>query len=198
MKKTALIFTCFLFISTCYAQILKIDNGISINSLKGKKFDLFPQKIVSYTGMVGVEYLQKKWFYLSSEIGYIKLGGKENSTVGSAANANKESWNYAQLNTSFRLRTPGSKTEFYLGAGPYLNILLGSGTFSDDLYAGYSIQKTNWGSKLEAGINENINKFRVGINCTYLLPFSPVAKSPYTSIDARSLAVYISLGYRMK
>lgn len=82
MKKIALFFTFFIFIGTCYSQILKIDNGISMNSLKGKDFDLFPHKIVSYSGMLGVEYLQKKWFYLSSEVGYLKLGGKESGIVG--------------------------------------------------------------------------------------------------------------------
>lgn len=198
MKKTALSFICFIFLGTCYSQIIKIDNGISINNLKGDKFDLFSKKVVSYSGLLGLEYLQKKWFYLSSEVGYLKLGGEENGTLNGVPIHDKQTWNYAQLNTTFRLRGLSRKTEFYLGAGPYLNVLLGSGAFNNALYDGYSTEKTNWGFKTEAGINENFDKFRIGLNCTYLLALSPVVKSQYTSVDARSLAFYVSLGYRLK
>jgi hypothetical protein len=198
MKRITLIFICLIFIENCYSQTLKISNGISINSLKGKRIDLFPGKINSYSGMLGVEYLQREWFYLSSEVGYLKLGGKESETIGDTTSRDKQWWNYVQLNTSFRIRTSSRNMELYLGAGPYINLLVGSGAFNKEMYAGYTTQKYNWGCKTEAGINENINKFRIGLNCSYLLALSPVAKSPYTSMAARSLSIYLSVGYRLK
>jgi hypothetical protein len=199
MKTTTLTCICFLFLGTCYSQTLKIDNGISTHSLKGEKFDLFPGKVSSYSGLLGLEYFQKKLFYLSSQIGYLKLGGKETGTFDGVPANNTEAWNYVHLNTSIRLRHQDRKTEFYVGAGPYLNVLLGAGTLHRALYDGYTTQRVNWGCKTEAGINEEIiDKFRIGLNCTYLLPISSVVKSPYTYINARSLAFYISLGYRLK
>lgn len=198
MKKITLIFVCFVSSTLCYSQTIKISNGVSLNSMKGDKFDLFPKQVVSYSGLLGLEYLESKWFYLSSEIGYLKLGGKENSTLNGVPMHDKQTWDFAQLNTSFRLRANSRKSEFYLGAGPYLNLLVGSGKFNKALYDGYSTEKTNWGLKTEVGINENIEKFRIGLNCSYLVPFSPVVKSAFTSINARSLGLYVSLGYRLK
>lgn len=198
MKTITLFLSCLFFIGNCYCQTLKIDNGISIYSLKGKKVDLFPGQISSYSGLLGVEYLEQKWFYLSSQIGFLKLGGKESPTIGDTTSRDKQSWNYVQLNTSFRVRTQSRKTELYLGAGPYMNILVGSGAFNKEMYSGYSTQRANWGCKAEAGITENINRLRIGVNCSYLLAFSPVAKSQYTSMAARSLTFYLSLGYRLR
>lgn len=198
MKKIALVVTCFMLVNITYAQIIKIDNGITINNLKGAKFDLFPNKVVSYSGMLGIEYLQRKWFYLSSEVGYLKLGGKESRTIGTMDTPEKQTWSYLQLNTTFRLKTGAGNTEFFVGAGPYLNVLVGSGDFIRDMYAGYATQRTNWGGKVEVGVNQRINKLRVGVNGAYLIPFSAVAKSSYTSMDARCLAVYLSLGYRLR
>jgi len=197
MRRIPLIFICLILAGTSYSQIFKVDNGVTINSLKGEDFDLFPRKIVSYSMMLGVEYFERKWYYLSSEIGYLQLGGKEGEMSDDPASGDKQTWNYTQLNTSFRLRMPFSKSEIYIGAGPYLNLLLGSGGFEKDLYEAYRTQKSNWGSKMEAGINGIVDKYKIGFNCTYLLPFSSVAKSSYTKIDARSVSIYLSLGYRL-
>ena len=198
MKRIALIITCFIFAYTSYAQTIKIDNGISTNSIKGERIDLFPNQIPSYSVLLGIEYFEKRWIYLSSEIGYIKLGGQEDGTLNGVPLKYKQTWDYVHLNTSARLRATTSKTEFYLGAGPYLNVLPGSGDFHDSFYDGYSTQRINWGCKTEIGINGIINRFKSGLNCTYLLPFSPVFKSPYTSMNARSITVYFSIGYRLK
>jgi hypothetical protein len=197
MKKLPLIIIGLILAGTSYAQTFKIDNGVTINSLKGEDFDIFPRKIATYSMMLGVEYFQRKWYYLSSEIGYLKLGGKEGEMADDPASGDKQTWNYTQLNTSFRLRMGFSTSEVYIGAGPYLNLLLGSGGFEKELYTGYTTQRANWGSKLEAGVNGIIDRYKVGLNCTYLVPVSTVAKSSYTSIDARSVSIYLSLAYRL-
>jgi len=189
MKELILTFACFIFLGNCYSQVLKIKNGIAINKMKGETVDLFGKQTVFYSGLLGVEYLQRKWFYLSSEAGYLKLGGKESTASADQAPREKQTWGFAHFNTSFRARVVYSKAEFYLGAGPYLNILLGSGTFDKPLYEGYAAQNTNWGGKMEVGINETINRVRVGVNCTYLLAASALAKSQYNLLDARSLAI---------
>lgn len=197
MKRLPLIVTCLILTGTSYAQTFKIDNGVTINSLKGEDFDIFPRKIVSYSMMLGVEYFQRQWYYLSSQIGYLQLGGKEGEMALDPASNDKQTWNYTQLNTSFRLRMKFRTSEIYIGAGPYLNLLIGSGGFEKDLYTGYTTQRANWGSKLEAGLNGIVERYKVGLNCAYLLPVSAVAKSPYTSIDPRSVSIYLSLGYRL-
>jgi hypothetical protein len=198
MKKTALILLCSMLMGTAYSQVIKIDNGITINSLVGKDFDLFFNKVTSYSALAGIEYFEKKWFYLSSQAGYLKLGGKENGTIDGVPTRDEQTWNYGQVNTIFRARAVSRQTEFYAGIGPYANILLGSGKFDKELYDGYSAERFNWGLKGEAGITQNINRVRVGINCTYILAVSPTVKSEFTDMYARAPAFYLSLGYRLK
>ncbi|WP_343693247.1 hypothetical protein [Chitinophaga sp.] len=198
MKRIPLILLCSMFMRTAYSQVIKIDNGIAINSLKGDKFDLFSGKVASYSGLVGLEYFERKWFYLSSEIGYLKLGGKENGTVDGVSTRDEQTWNYGHINTSFRARVVNRKTEFYLGAGPYANLLLGSGAFDKAQYDGYSAERVNWGLKGELGITQDINRIRIGLNGSYLIPLSATVKSQYTTMHLRSPAFYVSLGYRLK
>jgi len=198
MKRFSLILLSSLFIGTAYSQVVKIDNGVTINSLAGDKFDLFSNKVTSYSGLVGFEYCEKNWFYLSSEIGYLKLGGKENGTINGVPTSDEQTWNFGQINTTFRARATSRKTEFYAGAGPYANILLGSDGFDKPLYNGYSAERVNWGVKTEIGITQNIQRLRVGVNATYPLALSATVKSEYTNMNARSPAFYLSLGYRLK
>src|SRR5690625_3642928 len=63
--------------STVFSQVLKVNNGISISSVKSKKVDMLSKSMSAYSFSLGVDYLEKEHFYLSSEIGYLKKGGKE-------------------------------------------------------------------------------------------------------------------------
>jgi hypothetical protein len=178
---------------------LKIDNGITINHLHGKDIDQFKGTFNSYAGQVGIEYLERKYFYLSSEIGYVKLGGEAERPIGyPEAFTSREEWSFVHLNTIFRGRVSVSKTEIFAGIGPYLNILAGDSKMKNALYSGYTVPRTNWGGRVEAGINENTGRVKIGLYTSCLFPFSATVKTPYTSWDARSIAIYASVGYRLK
>ena len=59
------------------SQILKLSGGINRTWMNEKPFDT---PCLTYTGSLGYDYLLDRdyhdWFYLSSEIGYIKRSGK--------------------------------------------------------------------------------------------------------------------------
>lgn len=186
-------------VAVCQAQTLKIDNGITINHLHDSDFDQFKGTFNSYAGQIGIEYLERKYFYLSSGIGYVKLGGEAERPIGYVGEfTSREDWSFVQLNTIFRCRANVSKTEVFAGIGPYLNILAGDSKMKNDLYAGYSVPRTNWGGRLEAGVNENVERFKIGLYTSYLFPFSGTVKTPYISWDTRSIGIYASVGYRLR
>lgn len=117
MKKIILLFSCFLLMNISYSQIIKIDNGFSITNLKTKKFDALHTNISSYCGFIGIDYFNKKQFYLSSEIGYIRIGGKETNEdlpVTDSAYKVFKSFKYGQVNTTFRIQDNSKKTGVYL------------------------------------------------------------------------------------
>lgn len=68
------------------SQILKLSGGINRTWMNEKPFDA---PCLTYTGSLGYDYLLDRdyydWFYLSSEIGYIKRSGK-NAITGSKLN----------------------------------------------------------------------------------------------------------------
>ena len=135
MKKAALFLTqAFLFTSfiPTTAQIIKFDNGISISSIRNNKSDqILPDSHVGYTSSIGVEYLEHKYFSISTELGYIQKGGRIASDIYSGdeypiANKLDIRLDYIQLNTTFRIRFPMSKFSTYSGVGPKIDIPVSS------------------------------------------------------------------------
>lgn len=201
MKKTLLLFSCFLLIKMGYSQIIKIDNGFSITNLKTKKFDALHTDISSYCGFIGIDYFNKKRFYLSSEIGYIRIGGKEtNEGLAMTDSANYkvfQSFHYGQVNTTFRIQDNSKNTGVYLGAGPYLNILLDSNKFQSRIYKSYTAQKLNFGFKTEVGYMVSLNKIKLSLNGAYLINISPMAKSAYNSFNYKAFIGSLTIGYKL-
>ena len=138
---------------------------------------------------------------MSSDIGYMRIGGEETNEslpiTDSAYNVH-QSFNYGQLSTTFRLRSTLNALEYYLGAGPYLNILLGSDEFDNYLYQGYKAKKLNVGCKTEIGVTANLKKIRLGLNGSYLINISSLAKSQYNSFTYKAFVGTLSIGYRLK
>ena len=81
------------------SQILKLSGGINRTWMNEKPFDT---PCLTYTGSLGYDYLLDRdyhdWFYLSSEIGYIKRSGK-NAITGSKLNMD-----HLHLNTLFKVK----------------------------------------------------------------------------------------------
>lgn len=178
--------------------ILKIDNGFNTHSVKGQVLQLWEGKANSYSGLLGVEYapLFRHLLVFSSQIGYIREGGKE-SAITPETDRKVEDFGYVHLNTTVRLQSR-AKTSLYIGAGSYANFLADNGKFKNDKYAGYVVDKVNWGIKTEAGFNHHFSdRLQAGVNCTLLLPVSAMIHTDYVQDKLRSLGVYASVGYRL-
>ncbi len=199
MIKLTLVILCLSVTPLCYAQTFKIDNGGTVSRLKNKGPDIFPGSVSAYSGLLGVEYLDRSHFYLSSEIGYLSQGGKtaQVSQTGALLHQ-KEAWSYVHLNTTFRGRVFVSKTELFAGMGLYMNKRLGNEASNTAIFDEFKANNLNWGGRLEAGFSELPGRFKIEIYATYLAPFSATASTPFTSWDSRSWGAYVSIGYRLK
>ena len=56
------------------AQDFKLDNGVVFSSYHNRKdlSILSSEKLVTYSALLGVDYLDKERFYLSSQLGYLR------------------------------------------------------------------------------------------------------------------------------
>ena len=64
------------------AQTLTIQGGTTFSRLKwfnggDSDFKRYEKTLIGYSGFVGVDYLEKKHFNLSTNAGFIRKGGKE-------------------------------------------------------------------------------------------------------------------------
>lgn len=199
MKKTIFIIIVLLFIgkSVVLAQHIKIDNGILFSSYdNSKNLPILYDKVRTYSVNLGADYFEKKWFYLSSQVGYTKLGGKEeNPFLADELKHVKESKNYLHMNTTFRAFKEISGLKIFVGLGPYLNILTGSKKFQSSIYHDFYDLKTYAGGKGEVGITHDINKFRIGLIGTYMLNLTPVASSVALDLRNNNFGAVVSIGY---
>lgn len=161
--------TLFLFSIVTFAQTLKISSGVFYSSLDIGNSDFYDEKITSIPIMVGLNYLEKKNYYLSSEIGYMKVGGEDliymtDDPLNGYSEQKKETFDVIQLNTTFRYKIP-LKDDFHLfiGAGPKLDFFL---TRKFENYPlnilNYEMPSTIFGLLSEIGATYDINKISVG------------------------------------
>jgi hypothetical protein len=199
--KYKLVILLSLSFEAAQAQYLKIDNGVLLSSFSNKEnIPALSSKASSYTVQVGVDYLERNWFSLSSQIGYTRIGGHETNDLLTRPEWQTitEQKDYVQLNTTFRPYVKAASTKIFIGAGPTLSILAGNRNFGSTLYEGYHYNRFRVGGKAEVGITEDIKKFRFGLVGAYLLDLSPAAKSEFISLYNNAFSVMLTTGYRLK
>jgi hypothetical protein len=200
MKKYFFSLTAMFFCSALFSQTIKVENGFSFSRMVTNKIDILDNNIINYSVVAGCDYWDHKLFYLSSEIGYITKGGKESdiSTPDGIIDI-QDTWQYIHLNTTMRFKYQIDQSHFYIGIGPKLDALIGSNKFTDIIYSdGYEMNRFSIGCIAELGVAQDLNRFRVGVNYSYLVNFGAVGKSPYFNVYNNTHTIRLSLGYRLK
>lgn len=204
MKKIGFVWIILLIcnISAVKAQVIKIENGVSISSLNESSLG-YQGTLTSYQMSVGIDYLDRGWYGLSSSIGYLRKGSKDDILSGLMDGAYttskwKHTFDYLTLNTTFRVKgITSDKFTLYAGAGPRIDINLkqkvtvqGEFSYSD---SGPDSRAVIPGLKCEIGMDYYFNRFCVGINAGYLPSFTKMIK--HTSLKDRTFTAGVVLGY---
>lgn len=196
-----ILFICFLILNfvSLSSQTIKIENGLSLSSMSSDKISILSDYLGAYSVNIGLNYLEHPLWYLSSEVGYVKKGGKENDVIsGDAKLKFKESFDYLHLNTTFRLRYSFLKSCIYAGCGPKLDILTSGNKPSNTLLDGYKLKRFSLGLKPEIGFDRQLNsRCSIGLNASYLINFNCLAESPYNQLKNNTFLLMLSFGYRL-
>lgn len=184
-----------------FSQIIKINNGINFSHLSSKNISILNKNISSYASTIGIDFCERKLYFLTGEIGYISVGGKEfNDGLAGEYRNIKEKFNYIHSNITFNVKTSFSNdnVHLFIGMGPYMNIHIGGNpSFKSNLYKDYNLRKLYLGGKLTGGLYKDINQFRIGVNANYLLDITKIAYSEYANIKSKSLLFNLSIGYKI-
>jgi hypothetical protein len=197
-------------------QTFKIQYGRDWSKLKWYKNDEYTNYTETLNGNIfylGVDFLNKKYFNLNTNVGYLQKQGEKSYIVYddkyNARTINgKTSFEQITLNTKFIIKYP-IKGKFipFLGISPSVDFLISNSNVDDRI----SIVESNmFGLLLGGGINYCISKFQIGLNVDYCKYFSYFAHlesrpdpgmtgfAPPEDVKSQTILSSISIGYRIK
>lgn len=175
-----------------YSQVIKVYNGIGVSSNKNE-MTLLSDKYCGYVGMIGIDYLKNKYYYLSSQLGYLQKGGKDRIDI---VQENKSSykdlkikWGYIHANTTFRLKTSSNSFYFYLGAGPKIDILTKSKYIRNKEGYDIKLNPVLIGGIGEVGVAKRIKQVELGLNASYTFDFNDMGNTKNANLNNYSYAI---------
>lgn len=203
MKKNNLFIIIFLMSYTSYCQTVKLNVGrtTSAGNSSVKELGILNRSINTLNLAIGIDLLEKENYYLSNEISYTALGGKEiNEYLEEPYNSYEKKWSYISASSSFRYKFNFDETTFmFLGAGAKISILTDSKDFSKTIYDNiYTMKPCTLGALSEIGfIRKFSEKYKVGIVGSYVYNITPNSKTEYNNFRLNPFAVNLTLGYSL-
>ncbi len=183
------------------AQVLKIENGLSFSSMQDDTpMHQFVHNATGYTGRIGVDWLQHKWFYLSSEVGYMATGGVDHVFMSDGAGIDTGilKWHLRRdnvhINTTFRAQWVRNNFHAYVGIGPKVDIPVNISS-DGDTQSNLFKKDIMLGVKAEIGAAYDINSLRLGLNVAYLPDITRQVSYLNTTTRNNIFSVGISIGY---
>ncbi len=213
MKKLVLIITTFLLTSLTYGQIIKIQGGISSSTIDWGYFDpSYENSLLGYSVFAGIDYLDKQYFNLSSNVGFVRKGGKVEVLIvddfgeyNGEIKTEKPTLDYLSLNTLFELKYNIKEIiSPFISFGPRFDYLVKNSLFFDNLEENIELKSLSIGMLLGGGIKHDLSKFQLGIRCDYYLNFNNIADwKVWTSNGTReitnnTITVNLTIGYKLK
>ena len=199
-----------------YGQTLKIQYGRDWSFLKWYVHDEYSDYKETLNGNIfffGIDYLNKKYYNLSTNIGYLqKHGEKSYEEYYDAHNTHivngKTVFSQISLNTKLIFRYPiKEKWIPYLSIGPSFDFLA-SHSNEDDRIS--STKSKMFGLLLGGGINYCFSKIQIGLNldyCNYFSTFASLESRPSPTmtgflspeeIRSHTIMSSITIGYKIK
>ena len=200
MRKIILIIAGIVICNLTFGQIVNFQIGTSISSLRDKvnntcfcTFAKYDKNLVGYAVFAGVDYLDKKYFNLSTNIGMISKGGKENEQTQNGILTGNVIMNYFSVNTALDLKFP-IKDKFipYLSFGPRFDNSL----FDNNILSNF--KSTSIGLIFGGGLKFDLNKYQLGLRYDYYQDFTKLVDTYGISRYQRAFDINMTLGYKLK
>jgi opacity protein-like surface antigen len=216
MKKTGLLLIGLAITIFVHGQTVKIQAGTSISNLdyklKGIDVAFFEKPLIGYSLFAGIDYFDKQYFNLSSNMGMIRKGGKADiplMDIGVNVLADlteKATLDYLSINTTMDFKYPVKETiSPFISFGPRFDYLLHSSRFFDTLSEVAAIKKSSFGLILGGGLKYDLSNLQFGLRADYYLDFSKkiadwTFDNPGTggSISVNTFTINLTIGYRLK
>ena len=188
-----------LFSYSSFSQIIKFQPGISLSNTDLKYNSGYWQysnkTLIGYSMFIGIDYLNDKYYNLSTNVGVVKKGGTVTATAPDEPiwrfNLNLD---YLSLNTTFEVKYPLKyRITPFLSYGPRLDYLL-----NDNSLSGYN--QFNYGILMGGGLKYDVNNFQIAIRSDYYLNFATINKPRtyiFSKINDKTTTICFTIGYKL-
>lgn len=190
---------CLFCSERTFSQVIKIENGVSFSKMNAASSLNIHNPLPFYTVNIGCDYLEKDWFFLSSEIGYVRKGGKghSNDEIGFSE---KNTLDCITLNTSFNVKCNVGGFNLYLGVAPTLDFALKNKYSSESLswkdeWEMYPEHRVFLGIKPSIGMFYDINKIRLSLETFYMKNITKLSK--FDGVKANTFLLSFGIGYKL-
>lgn len=200
-----MVFVLLCLMGPARAQVITIENGVSVAKLK-KGYD--GQNLYPYQMSLGMEYMDRGRYNLSSQIGFLKKGGKteefkifgEESGTAAGKGRDRLHIRYLTMNTTFEVKTrPTNGWVGYAGVGPRLDVYLSNSLYMDEDFgvseeiggaeghvrtgSASHLCPVVFGLKCVAGMKKAIGHLQIGLHVAYLPSFTKTYGRSFTAFS---------------
>lgn len=179
---------------------VKMEGGVGFSSMHG--MDWFDEAVHPFYFTVGAEYLDRDWFHLSSNVGVVRKGGKDDLRISMDEEAD---WSlrgtFLTLNTLFDVKKVSYDGYiFYAGAGPVLNIKMGKSekisSKSHDESLGMDFNPVHLGVRCELGVKKDFKRTALGLVASYQTALTSYVKN-LSDLRDRTFTLGITLDFML-
>ena len=191
-------------------QVLNFQIGPSFSHLRSKltgspaPYGFLVQNRVDPSGSAGLEYLEHKFWSISSNVGIVTKGGKEpyekydingnDLGPGSAS----EAFTYVSVNTTFNLRYPfGKGWAPYFALGPRFDYLLSHDHMFQYFDVPGMVNKISYGATAAVGIRYSLSGFLLGVRWEHLFNFNHLVSQSWEENNTETSIVSLTVGVRL-
>ncbi len=182
------ILVCISILPGANAQVITVENGFAVSRVKNSFDD---KNIFPYQMSAGVEYWDHGRYSLSTNLGFLKKGGK--ATVynldetpggwGQFASLRLHA-RYITLNTMWNIKTKPQRGFYWVfGLGPRVDMKINHSLYWDDFSPLASVEplpglrSVLWGLIGRVGVCKEIGKLQIGLHAAYLPTFNQLSKT---------------------
>lgn len=216
MKTIPLVLFLSLWISAAYSQTLRLNVGTSVSKLDWQYYDgggsetYYEDPHYGYSLSAGMEYLEHKYFSVSSDLLLYNSGGKysaeDKKITFSLMGPEQISVSYLALGSAFNFNPINNKFKVQLSIGPRIEYMINGSQKApfDWIDKAEGLNKFNYGVTAGAGLYYGLEKYIFGVNAQYLYRVKKLAEvqatydSPGVDATEKVIVFGVSFGYRFK
>ncbi|MDY6025659.1 hypothetical protein [Bergeyella zoohelcum] len=196
-----LLFLFLLFSHLAFSQYVKVVGMSGWTNVKNEKnLPALGETQQVITVGLGIDLLERDSYYLSNEVGYTQLGGKDvNPHFSSPYDYISKKWGYVYASSVFRYKPAMLGNGFvFVGVGPAVKVRISEDGLEDTYYSvgdeKISVNQLVFGLKGELGYMYHFGNYRLGVVGNYTLS-TPMAKSNYIRWTSNPIFVGVSFGF---